>query len=77
MGFSDYTVMLLLLETGVRANELAGIKIIDIKWEDSFGHIRNTKGYKERLVPIQSHMKEVLRKYVTVRGSLETDALFT
>ncbi|HDR8018737.1 TPA: tyrosine-type recombinase/integrase [Bacillus cereus] len=77
IGFRDYTVMLLLLETGVRANELVGIAITDIKWEDSFVHIRNTKGYKERLVPIQSYMKEVLRKYVTVRGSMETDALFT
>ncbi|WP_280949467.1 tyrosine-type recombinase/integrase [Halalkalibacter urbisdiaboli] len=31
---------------------------------------------RERLVPIQSRMKEQLRKYIAVRGNAVTDSLF-
>jgi integrase/recombinase XerD len=76
-GVRDYTMILLLIETGIRAKELVGIKVDDIKWEDSTIHIRDAKGYKERLVPIQATMKKQLKDYLRVRGQLsEEDALF-
>jgi integrase/recombinase XerD len=75
-GVRDYTIMLLLLETGVRANEIAGLSLGDIRWEDSLLCIRNAKSYKERLVPIQAEMKAQLKKYIAIRGLVETDALF-
>ncbi|WP_027956652.1 tyrosine-type recombinase/integrase [Halobacillus kuroshimensis] len=74
-GMRDYTILLFLLETGVRARELVSVKIDDINWQDSVIKI-DGKGYKERHVPIQSLMKKQLRKYVTVRGNLDSDALF-
>lgn len=74
-GFRDYTILLLLLETGIRARELVDIAIKDIRWED--GQIRiNGKGYKERLVPIQATMRKQLRKYIAIRGDVANDALF-
>lgn len=74
-GFRDYTIILLLLETGVRVRELAGISVHDIRWED--GQVRiDGKGYKERLVPIQATMKKQLRRYLAVRGDASCDALF-
>lgn len=75
-GVRDYTIMMIFLETGIRVNELVGISIVDIQWEDSLLRIRNAKTYRERLVPIQSEMKKQLKKYIAVRGSLDSDALF-
>ncbi|MCK2005491.1 tyrosine-type recombinase/integrase [[Brevibacterium] frigoritolerans] len=46
-GVRDYTIMLLLLETGVRALELVGIETDDMRWEASMILIRNTKGHRE------------------------------
>ncbi|WP_394175615.1 tyrosine-type recombinase/integrase [Guptibacillus hwajinpoensis] len=76
IGVRDYSYMLLLLETGIRVSELEGVCIQDIRWSDSTLHIRNTKSYKERLVPIQKQMKDQLKKYIQIRGVLSTDALF-
>ncbi|MGM7724367.1 tyrosine-type recombinase/integrase [Metabacillus sp. Hm71] len=76
VGVRDYTFMLLLLETGVRVSELQGVCVQDILWNESKLHIRNTKTYKERLVPIQLKMKNQLQKYIQIRGVMETDSLF-
>ena len=74
-GYRDYTILLLLLETGVRVRELIEITMADIRWED--GQIRiNGKGYKERLVPIQMTMRKQLRKYIAIRGTASNDSLF-
>lgn len=61
-GVRDYTILLLFIETGVRVNELAGIAVNDIDFANGNIRIRNAKSYRERLVPIQSRMKEQLRK---------------
>lgn len=75
-GVRDYTVMMLMLETGIRVNELAGLSLKDIRWEDSIVVIRNAKSYRERLVPIQKDMKHQLEKYIAIRRYGECDALF-
>ncbi|MEH7653451.1 tyrosine-type recombinase/integrase [Bacillus safensis] len=76
VGVRDYTFILLLLETDVRVSELEGICVQDFLWNESKLHIRNTKTYKERIMPIQSKMKTQLQKYIQIRGVMETDALF-
>ncbi|MCM2982291.1 tyrosine-type recombinase/integrase [Niallia circulans] len=75
-GVRDYTIMLLMLETGIRVNELAGLSLNDIRWEDKLICIRNAKSYRERLVPIQREMKQQLKKYIAIRGYVECEALF-
>ncbi|WP_306572680.1 site-specific integrase [Bacillus sp. AFS031507] len=45
VGVRDYTLMLLLLETGVHVKELIGAKVSEINWEESKLLICNTKGY--------------------------------
>ncbi|SFB39685.1 Phage integrase family protein [Lentibacillus halodurans] len=57
-------------------NELVGLSLADIQWEDSLLRIRNAKTYRERLVPIQSEMKKQLKKYISIRGVVDSDALF-
>ncbi len=68
--------MMVFLETGVRVNEMSGLSLADIQWEDSLLRIRNAKTYRERLVPIQSEMKKQLKKYISIRGVVDADALF-
>jgi integrase/recombinase XerD len=75
-GVRDYTIMMLFLETGIRVNELTGLTLADLRWEDNLICIRNAKSYRERLVPIQKEMKNQLKKYVAIRGYVESDALF-
>lgn len=76
-GVRDYTMILLFVETGMRVKELEGLAVSDVKWEDSMILIRDGKGYKERLVPIQAKMKKQLQSYLKVRGSVtDEDALF-
>lgn len=77
VGVRDYTLMMLLLETGIRVNELIGVKVNDINWEESKLLIRNTKGYMQRYVPLSATMKDQLRRYLAIRGSVvDCDALF-
>ncbi|WP_314587894.1 tyrosine-type recombinase/integrase [Paenibacillus terrigena] len=76
VGLRNYTIILLFIETGVRAKELENIRMDDIKWNENLILIREGKGYKERHVPIQATMKRELQKYVNLRGQLDIDILF-
>jgi integrase/recombinase XerD len=73
-GVRNLTIMLLFLETGVRANELVNMHVSDI--QDNSIRIRNTKTYMERFVPIQRLMKDQLKKWLSIRGLCDHDFLF-
>jgi integrase/recombinase XerD len=75
-GQRDYTFMLLLLETGLRLNEVAGVLVEDVKLNESQIFVRNTKNHLHRYVPITAKMKAQLKRYLTLRGTCETDHLF-
>jgi len=75
VGFRDYVIMIVLLETGIRLRELTDIDIHDIRWQDSQILIRGKNG-EDRLVPFQQQTRRVLKNYLKVRGDSFTDALF-
>ncbi|WP_214629627.1 tyrosine-type recombinase/integrase [Paenibacillus agaridevorans] len=75
-GFRDYTMMLVLLETGMRISELCNLKISDLFFKEQEIRITRGKGGKARRVPIQQTCAKVIRRYLDNRGDLETDALF-
>jgi integrase/recombinase XerD len=75
-GIRDLTIMKLMLDIGVRVNELINIDVYDVKLDDSMVHVRKTKGYNERMLPISTEMREQIKKYIRIRGRLTTDALF-
>lgn len=75
VGFRDYVIMIVLLETGIRLRELTDIDIHDIRWQDSQILIRGKNG-EDRLVPFQQQTRRVLKSYLKVRGDSFTDALF-
>ncbi len=70
VGLRDYTIMLLLLDTGVRLSELVGIKLVDLKLPDNEVIITEGKGGKPRRVFLSPKTKETLKKYLRVRGDI-------
>lgn len=75
VGLRDYTILVTLLETGIRLRELVDIEIGDVRFNDSQILVHGKNGH-DRLVPFQSRMAKVLRKYVSIRGKSESEALF-
>ncbi|MBM7554905.1 tyrosine-type recombinase/integrase [Thalassobacillus pellis] len=75
-GVRDYTIMLLLLETGIRANECVNLNVDDIRWEDSMIVIRHTKNHRQRLVPFTAKMRKSLDRWLALRGVVETRRIF-
>ncbi|WP_261800036.1 tyrosine-type recombinase/integrase [Paenibacillus sp. PAMC21692] len=74
-GVRDYTMILLLLETGVRVRELCDISIDDIDWDEMSVKI-NGKGAKERFVYFQEKMRNQLATYIQSRGEIHHRILF-
>ena len=63
-GFRNYTMILLLLDTGIRLSELIGLQMDDIDFLQSF-ILAKGKGNKERAVPFGSQVRHTLRRYIT------------
>jgi len=63
-GHRNLTVLLLLLDTGIRVSELVNINLEDINLAEGHIRIRITKGSKERVVPIGSLVQKSLWKYI-------------
>lgn len=74
-GLRDFTIMCLLLDTGVRLSEAASLQISDLHFAENHIKIMG-KGSRERTVPLQGRLKTVLRKYLQHRGDLEHDYVF-
>jgi len=75
-GFRDYTLQILLLETGIRISELLALTVDDVHLSEKELIVRNGKGNKTRIVPFQKTCAKVLQKYLKERGNVPTDALF-
>ena len=62
-GFRDWTIMLTLLDTGLRASELVGLTMGNINLEDGMVKVLG-KGSKERMVPFGAKVQRILWKYL-------------
>lgn len=74
VGVRDYTIMLLMLDTAIRVNELANIELSDVKENEIV--IRETKTFFERIVPMSKKLKEQMDIYIRIRGRADTNKLF-
>lgn len=61
MGFRDYVILLLLLDTGIRLNEIGTLLLEDV--HDTYIKVRG-KGRKEREVGIHPDLGKLLWKYM-------------
>lgn len=63
IGYRDWTVILTLLDTGVRVSELTDLKLINVNLEQRYLKISG-KGNKERVVPIGALIQRTLARYI-------------
>ncbi len=75
-GERDRAILSVLMDTGVRANELCNIKLEDINIIESSILIRQGKGRKPRTVFIGNTTRKQIRKYLRLKGK-DSDYLFT
>lgn len=59
--------IVLLFTTGIRRGELLKLTIADYNRQESTLHIRQTKFYKSRLLPINSDIADEIERYLRVR----------
>lgn len=63
-GFRDLIIVSILLDTGIRQSELAGLQKDDIDITRSCFVVRG-KGDKERIVPFGGQVRRCIRRYLT------------
>ncbi|MCK9356092.1 MAG: tyrosine-type recombinase/integrase, partial [Dehalococcoidia bacterium] len=63
-GVRDYTIILTLLDTGLRVSELCQLKLDNVWLEDGMLKVLG-KGNKERLVPVGKQVQRLLWHYIS------------
>ncbi|QGQ95097.1 hypothetical protein EHS13_09475 [Paenibacillus psychroresistens] len=76
IGLRDYTMMMVLLETGIRIQELLSLQIHDVVFSENELRVFKGKERKARQVPFQKTCANVLEMYLRERGELQTNMLF-
>ncbi len=66
-GVRDTAMIRLLIDTGMRRGELAGIKVTDVDWDESVVTVLG-KGSRHRTVPFGDKSAVALDKYVRLRA---------
>lgn len=64
-GFRNHAILLTMLDTGLRASEVANIWLGHVNLDDGYMKVMG-KGAKERIVPIGKVVQKTLWSYVTV-----------
>ena len=73
----NLAVILLLLNTGLRVSEVAGLKLDDLTLSERKGEVLvRGKGTKVRTVPLNADVRRALRDYLSKRPKAQHDALF-
>ena len=73
LGFRDFIMMLLMLDTGIRVGELVGLDMDDVRLP--LLKVRG-KGNKERLVALSDNTQRVMMKYLRARGAYTQEGPF-
>lgn len=76
LGRRDHTLLVLALETGLRASELTGLTCSAVQ-VGTGAHVRcHGKGRKERITPLRREVRELLRNWLDERSGAAGDPLF-
>jgi site-specific recombinase XerD len=76
-GIRDHCIVLVLYHTGLRAGELAAVRLENLTLSERSGqiHVRRGKGNKARRVPLNAEARAVIRNYLQVRPITEVQNL--
>ncbi len=72
----DWAIMLLLIESGARAGEIAGLKIRDLHLSEQYAMV-DGKGAKRREIYFAHDAADALRRWLAVRPEVDHDYVFT
>jgi site-specific recombinase XerD len=72
----DKAVIHLLINTGLRRQEIINLNLDDIDFAGSILKVSEGKGGKDRIIPINQMAEQALREYLKVRPEVEDNALF-
>lgn len=75
VGYRDYVILMILLDTGVRLRELTDIRLTDVSTENNYVRVFG-KNQTYRHVPLSASMKTALLKYLNVKGDSPCEHLF-
>jgi integrase len=70
-GLMDQAWFLLMLHSGLRTGEVRRLRLADLDWERSSSRIEQSKGLKDRIVPLSSAALAAIHLYLEVRGPAE------
>lgn len=79
VGFRDYVAMTLLLDCGIRANELLSLRTSDIDFQARFITLQGevNKNRKPRIVPMSAHSVKLLLRLISEnKKHFTTDRIF-
>lgn len=79
VGFRDYVAMHVLLDAGLRINELLSLRVTDIDFRTRFITIASdkSKNRKHRIVPISTHVSKLLLQLISENHEhFRTDRIF-
>lgn len=75
-GCRNYCIVHLMLDAGLRANEVCILRLQDVNFDNKYIRIRG-KGAKERLVPMARNLRKYMYEYVYLHRKLVgTDIFF-
>jgi site-specific recombinase XerD len=72
----DYAMAVCLTTWGLRASEVAGLRIADIDWRAATATIRESKTHRPRALPLTRVVGDAVVRYLRVRPSTTTDHVF-
>lgn len=74
----EKAVIMLLLHTGLRVSEASGLRLSDIEISERKGQVtvRDGKGGKHRVVPLNADVRRALTAYLDMRSDATHDYLF-
>lgn len=65
----NYLILSLMWRCGLRVSEVCSLKEKDIFWDDNLIKIEQSKGNKDRYVPVTDDLLDMIKKYITDKKS--------
>ena len=76
MGLIDRAWFHLMLHSGLRSGEVRRLQLADLNLAEKRVRIEQSKGLKDRIVPLSQPTVAALQAYLELRGPADTDHLF-